>query len=292
MRRLWISFDLYFFVHVASQFKIHRPRSETTWRTSGVTQVSRNFVLFAHVHIVAHDSSHKSTFSSLFRFPRVSPGVESAPGLDAAARKLNSICSIWHQIFTDLHRFTIFIEVPKFEAISSSDSFPLRCIRQLFWISVVQKLRISHGEGHRHRRRKWWKLMKTLRNVSFNPCFFLERTSGAFLWLGHVNLVRSSKRRFVLGRLFHGSASHLECLECLDKKNDASTLGKNLSNSPTRLGFPHGHALQRSFHTGHHDTSCGSCTSCMFFWQKLMQMKWGKDRQSDVRNFQSLIHSR
>lgn len=160
MRRLWISFDLYFFVHVASQFKIHRPRSETTWRTSGVTQVSRNFVLFAHVHIVSTwfniiqvhiFSILKLTFA--FSLPRVSPGVESAPGLDAAARKLNSICSIWHQRFTDLHRFTIFIEVPKFEAISSSDSFPLRCIRQLFWISVVQKLRISHGEGHRHRRR-------------------------------------------------------------------------------------------------------------------------------------------
>lgn len=151
MRRLWISFDLYM-LHHNSQSTGHEARQlgglQESLRCLGIS-----FCLLMSTSLAHYSILFKSTFSSLFRFPRVSPGVESAPGLDAAAHKLNSICSIWHQRFTDLHRFTIFIEVPKFEAISSSDSFPLRCIRQLFWISVVQKLRISHGEGHRHRRR-------------------------------------------------------------------------------------------------------------------------------------------
>lgn len=163
MRRLWISFDLYFFVHVASQFTIHRPRSETTWRTSGVTQVSRNFVCllmttslhrctwFKYIQVYSFSPFWSSL--ALLRFPRLSPGVDSAPGLDAAARKLNSIWQVWHQIFM----FYIVLRYSSRFQIRSNFQFwqlSLRCIRQLFWISVeVQKLRISHGEGHRHRRR-------------------------------------------------------------------------------------------------------------------------------------------
>jgi len=52
--------------------------------------------------------------------------------------------------------------------------------------------------------------------------------------------VRSSKRRFVLGRLFHGSASHLqclECLECLDKKTTPRRLAKTFPTLQPGLAF-------------------------------------------------------
>ena len=70
--------------------------------------------------------------------------------------------------------------------------------------------------------------------------FFWKGPVVLFLWLGHVNLVRSSKRRFVLGRLFHGSASHLqclECLECLDKKTMPRRLAKTFPTLQPGLAF-------------------------------------------------------